>query len=240
MVYFDRSVNSYATRYYSARWLAYRRFVASLVQPHLEAASLVLDLGCGPLPSFPGLYPVDGNFIYVDLSSGQLRYLRQQHPGSRVVRADAESLCFRAASFDAVVLFGILHHLPDPMAAMDGVLRILRPGGIVVGHEPSDYWNPWKESPNERGFSLEEIQQLYGRLADVTIRTVDHLLVESLAHITWRFLAAPLHTLITRGKANGNRAASLFWSKVFRVQSILDRIGVRGKDFVITARKADS
>lgn len=240
MVYFDRSVDSYVAKYYSARWLAYRRFVANLAREHLEAASLVLDLGCGPLASFPGVYPRAGKSTYVDLSINQLHYLRQHQPASLVVRADAESLCFGESSFDAVILFGTLHHLPDPVAAIEGVWRVLRPGGIVVGHEPSQYWNGNPESPNERGFSIEDIKQLYGRFTDVTIRTVDHLLIESLAHITWRFLAAPLCAWITRGKTNEDKAALLFWSKVFQVGSLLDRIGIKGADFVITAKKGNS
>ena len=60
--------------------------------------------------------------------------------GARTIRPhfsimDANNLEFADASFDVVFGGGILHHL-DFFRALDGVRRVLKPGGIMVFHEP--------------------------------------------------------------------------------------------------------
>ncbi len=49
-----------------------------------------------------------------------------------VAVADAGALPFAAASFDAVTMWDVLEHLPDPHAAVAEVARALRPGGSLV------------------------------------------------------------------------------------------------------------
>ncbi|GAA0224306.1 class I SAM-dependent methyltransferase [Cryptosporangium japonicum] len=59
-------------------------------------------------------------------------------PGVRVVTGDATALDFADDSFDAVVCFTMLHHVPSP-AAQDRLFaeahRVLRPGGIFAGSD---------------------------------------------------------------------------------------------------------
>ena len=53
-------------------------------------------------------------------------------PAVAYVRADAESLPFRDASFDAVCCFAALHLFADPMRALDRMTAVLTPGGRVA------------------------------------------------------------------------------------------------------------
>jgi ubiquinone/menaquinone biosynthesis C-methylase UbiE len=46
-------------------------------------------------------------------------------------RASARRLPFRTSSFDLVVSNSLLHHLPDPVPALDEFERVLRPGGSL-------------------------------------------------------------------------------------------------------------
>jgi ubiquinone/menaquinone biosynthesis C-methylase UbiE len=48
------------------------------------------------------------------------------------VRGDAVELPFRDASFDAVCCFAALHLFADPLAALDEMRRVLRPGGRIA------------------------------------------------------------------------------------------------------------
>ena len=46
-------------------------------------------------------------------------------------QADVFSLPFADESFDVIYSFGVLHHTPDPRKAFHGLLRFLKPGGII-------------------------------------------------------------------------------------------------------------
>src|SRR5438874_8658957 len=46
--------------------------------------------------------------------------------------ADAESLPYADDSFDLVVARGALHHVPDPLRALQEIRRVLEPGGTAI------------------------------------------------------------------------------------------------------------
>ena len=51
--------------------------------------------------------------------------------------ADAGQLPFRAKSFDSIVLFDVLHHLPSPRNFLSEAVRTLKSGGRIVMIEPA-------------------------------------------------------------------------------------------------------
>ena len=54
----------------------------------------------------------------------------------RYVEADAMALPAADASYDVTMCHTLLMHLPDPGLALDEMVRITRPGGLVVAAEP--------------------------------------------------------------------------------------------------------
>ena len=48
------------------------------------------------------------------------------------VRATAEGLPFRDASFDCVYSFGVLHHIPEIVPVVGAIARVLKPGGELI------------------------------------------------------------------------------------------------------------
>ena len=52
--------------------------------------------------------------------------------GIPVFRRPLDSLSLPAGSYDAVTLFYVIEHVPDPVATLEEVHRILRPGGLVL------------------------------------------------------------------------------------------------------------
>ena len=56
-----------------------------------------------------------------------------------VVQADLHNPPFALESFDFIYSIGVLHHLPNPEAAFQNLLRFLKPGGVVQIYL---YWKP--------------------------------------------------------------------------------------------------
>ncbi len=102
-----------------------------------------LDMGCGTgefAPCFPGEH-----YCGVDLSVGYLRFAQQTYQGA-FVASDGAALALADQRFDAALLLGVLHHLPDAVAqaCVDELYRVLRPGATVLVMEdvpPPDMWN---------------------------------------------------------------------------------------------------
>ncbi|MGA0568605.1 class I SAM-dependent methyltransferase [Rathayibacter sp. KR2-224] len=74
----------------------------------------------------------DAELTITDLNDGMLQLARTQLPEARIQVADAQTLPFDDASFDAVVCqFGVMF-FPDLEAGFREARRVLAPGGIFV------------------------------------------------------------------------------------------------------------
>jgi phosphatidylethanolamine/phosphatidyl-N-methylethanolamine N-methyltransferase len=97
----------------------------------------VLEVGVGTGLSL-GDYPVNARVTGVDLSEHMLQRAVEKvarHRWSQVkllAVMDACRLGFADATFDAVVAQFLITLVPHPEAALDEMLRVLRPGGEIV------------------------------------------------------------------------------------------------------------
>lgn len=123
--------------HYDRRWHAYisASLDATLARLELDAGAAVLDIGCGSgelLHRLAGARP-DLSLTGIEPSAGMLGVAAAKaRPDARLIRADAELLPFADSSFDAVTCTSVLHHLPDPAAALAEIHRVLKPGGLLV------------------------------------------------------------------------------------------------------------
>ena len=111
-----------------------------VMQSAVRSGRRVLDVGCGTgillaavLERLPGVECV----VELDFALEMLQRNARKFPDPRVRRvcADAMRLPAASGSFDLVLCFGILPHLKDGRAALEELLRVLRPGGALsVGH----------------------------------------------------------------------------------------------------------
>lgn len=100
----------------------------------LPAGRRWLDVGCGTgaltRAVLAGAAPAA--VVGLDRSPGFLAVARRVHPALAV--ADGAALPVRPGSVDAVVSGLLLNFLPDPVAAVAGMARAARPGGVVAAY----------------------------------------------------------------------------------------------------------
>lgn len=113
--------------------------VEGLLGETLPPAAVVLDVGCGTGWFAAGLGRArpDVTVVGLDLSAGMLGKATEAG-ASRLVQGDATRLPFADSSIDVVVGRGVLHHLPDPLAALVEWRRVVTPdGAVVLSSEPT-------------------------------------------------------------------------------------------------------
>ena len=106
----------------------YRR-IAKLVR-----AKEVLELATGPGVLAKRIAPVTKRMLATDYSEGMIAEAKKGAcPNNlRFEVADALSLPYADASFDAVIIVNALHLLPEPERALREIARVLRPDGILI------------------------------------------------------------------------------------------------------------
>ena len=147
------------------------------VAPDVPLAE-ILEVGGGQSGLTSLLYPYAG-ITNVDLDEDVARSPVNLGPRIRFLRADATSLPFDDASFDAVTMFDVLEHVEDDRAAVAEALRVLRPRGFLLVTTPNERWRfPFyrllrpiclsedemieKWSHVRRGYALAELERLVG------------------------------------------------------------------------------
>src|SRR5262245_44719165 len=118
----------------------YSGWLAEIGERIPEGAS-VLDLGCGSrLPVARDLTFAGCHVIGVDISEVQIQRAKELVPRAEFLQADISSVDFEPESFDAVVSFFALIHLPldDQPPLLRRIAGWLRPGGLFVA--TTGYW----------------------------------------------------------------------------------------------------
>jgi SAM-dependent methyltransferase len=95
---------------------------------------IAIDVGCGKgrytrftAGHVKAMVALDGSDA-VTSAAGNLRDM----PNSLVVKASLDSMPVTPAGFGLVSCLGVLHHLSDPRAGFDRVVRLLEPGGVLL------------------------------------------------------------------------------------------------------------
>jgi SAM-dependent methyltransferase len=101
----------------------------------------VLDVGCGEGWLARRLASAGARAVGLDPSPDALERARRDGPGDasvRYVEGAAEDLPFTDASFDVVIFFNSLHHVPAESmdAALAEAARVLRSDGLLFVQEP--------------------------------------------------------------------------------------------------------
>ena len=115
-----------------------------ILGPYIKKGMTVLDIGCGP-----GFFSIDmakmvgksGRVIAVDLQEGMLQKIRKKIRGTELEECVTVHKCEKnkigvSEHVDFVLLFYMVHEIPNVEAFFSEIETILKPNGLVFIVEP--------------------------------------------------------------------------------------------------------
>ena len=154
------------------------RFHLAALPAFADPSWVVGDLGCGTGQASAALAPFVARVIAVDASAAMLHAAKKRLNGFENVelrRGDLEALPIDDRKLDAAAMVLVLHHVPEPEAALVEVARVVKPGGrlLLVDMMPHD-----RESYRQQmghvwlGFSEDHLRRLIANAGFEDVRFV--------------------------------------------------------------------
>jgi arsenite methyltransferase len=154
----------------------------------VPTGGIALDVGSGPgnvTASLARAAGPDGLALGVDISEPMLARAVDAQAGPNVgfLRADAQQLPLRDETVDAVTSLAVLQLIPNPLATLAEIVRVLKPGGRVAIMVPTagrgGEFLRWLPNGGVRFFAEDELGDTFEDLGLVGVRT------KSLGNIQW-------------------------------------------------------
>lgn len=122
-------------------WIATTGITMREWRERLAGARIILEPGCADGRCTEYLYGLDAEIVGFDISRAMIRRAIRRHDekggstrGTYLV-ADGNHFPFRDSAFDHIVMYGVLHHLPDPGRTVRECVRVLKEGGTCLNSE---------------------------------------------------------------------------------------------------------
>ena len=122
-------------------FVARRRLLDALLRGAVPVGSeRALDVGCGTGANTAVLRSHTRSVVGLDYRPEGIATARQQHcEDASFVRGDSARLPFADRTFDVVTALDVLEHVDDE-AALEEIVRVLRPGGAIIVSVPAMPW----------------------------------------------------------------------------------------------------
>jgi len=182
----------------------YSRLERVIEDSRIPRGAKVLEVGAGTGTSFPA-YPTHCQVTGIDLAPDMLTRARQKIAENgwthiKVLEMNALALNFPDNSFDFVMAFHVVTVVPDPVAMINEVQRVCKPGGkiVIVNHFTSDV--PVLGSVTR---SLDPLTRWLGWRTDLKLKAfieTTNLTVERIYKIS----KASLYTVLVGTKTSNN------------------------------------
>jgi SAM-dependent methyltransferase len=94
--------------------------------------------------------------VGIDISFEMLRKLRAKAGGleMKVAIADATRLPFADSTFGSAIASHVLHLIPDWKVALDELMRVIEPGGVLLASRSADSGGEWQRAVRRHFFDL--------------------------------------------------------------------------------------
>jgi ubiquinone/menaquinone biosynthesis C-methylase UbiE len=107
----------------------------------LRSDHIVFEFGCGTGTTALKLAPAVGRIVATDVSSEMISIAREKAEGESHLNAEFEVATPEAApwpdaTFDVALGFNVLHLVAAREAALSGLHRLLKPGGLFISKTP--------------------------------------------------------------------------------------------------------
>ena len=157
----------------------------------------VLDVGCGTGANLDAARRFGWETHGVEVSPAAAQVARETL-GLNVVTGTLEAAAYPDEHFDVVALSHVLEHLPDPVATLREVARILRPDGLVLLAVPNhrslpafvfrSYWFPWEVPRHLYHFSPTSLAALLDRVGALRLVRINYVPVAAGVTMSWDYL----------------------------------------------------
>lgn len=136
----------------------------------------VLDVACGEGYGSAMLADSAASVVGVDVSPDAVAHARERYGRQNLqyLVGDVAALDLPAAGFDVVVSFETIEHLADQQAMLDGIKRVLAPGGLLV-----------ISSPNKRVYSDLAGHHNEFHVKELYFEELDELLKARFEHVAY-------------------------------------------------------
>jgi ubiquinone/menaquinone biosynthesis C-methylase UbiE len=131
-LFYDNIADKYDGEYNYNLALAENKFITDLIKDEKIHHGKVLDLGCGTGLFLDYIRKGSNDYCGIDISVNMLNKMKEKHPRHETIKMNITDIegNFSEMSFDNVVsLFGSLAYVEDIPKAIEGIYRVLKPGG---------------------------------------------------------------------------------------------------------------
>jgi SAM-dependent methyltransferase len=113
------------------------RLLERLMRRWYPEGGEILDIGSGPGIITTLFDPLPYRLTCLDLSHAIMEQRSIEYPGARWMVGSAETLPFKAGSFDGLLCGEIIEHLFEPESVLEEWRRVIRDGGILILSTPN-------------------------------------------------------------------------------------------------------
>lgn len=213
---------------------------AGYLLPHLDSTVAMLDVGCGPatitcdfatrVASVIGIEPVEGI-----LEKARATATERSIDNVSFEVGSVYELRFEDDTFDVVHAHQVLQHLTNPVGAIEEMVRVTKPGGLVAVRDADYHAMTWHPQPPELDRWME-IYQAVARRNEAEPDAARHL-------IEWA-LAADIDRSAITASANSWLYATnderTWWADLWADRSVNSAFGEQARDYGISTAKEQS